>query len=65
VSPGAQSDHYSGPTGAITFVWHCASALGGASGGQPGRMQLCGQRRAATIGVIQMSPYVQVRRVRE
>ena len=34
----------------------CASALGGGSEGQPARMQLCGQRQAATIGVIQMSP---------
>ena len=36
--------------------WHCASALGGASEGRPARMQSCGQRRAATIGAIQMSP---------
>ena len=36
--------------------WHCASALGPASVGRPARMQSCGWRRAATIGVIQMSP---------
>jgi hypothetical protein len=36
--------------------WHCASALGGASRGQPARLQSSGQRGAATIGVIQMSP---------
>jgi hypothetical protein len=37
-------------------AWHCASALSGALEGQPTRMQSCGQRPAARIGVIQMSP---------
>jgi hypothetical protein len=40
----------------LALAWRCASALGGASEGRPARMQSCGQRRAATIGVIQMSP---------
>ena len=43
------------PAGQL-LAWRCASALGGASQGRPARMQSCGQRRAATIGVIQMSP---------
>ncbi len=37
-------------------AWHCASALGGVSEGRPARMQSCGKRRGAMIGVIQMSP---------
>ena len=36
--------------------WHCKSALGGAPEGRPARMQSRGERRATTIGVIQMSP---------
>jgi hypothetical protein len=32
------------------------SAVGGAAEGRPTRMQSCGQRRAATIGVMQISP---------
>jgi hypothetical protein len=40
----------------LALAWRCASALGGAFEGRPGRMRSCGQRRAATIGVIQMSP---------
>jgi hypothetical protein len=36
--------------------WPCASVLGGASDDWPARMQSCRQRRAATSGVIQMSP---------
>jgi hypothetical protein len=39
-------------------AWHCGSALGSASQVRPARMQSCGPRRAATIGVIQMSPKV-------
>ena len=35
--------------------WHCASARGRASEIRPAQMQSWGQRRAATIGVIQMS----------
>jgi hypothetical protein len=41
---------------AVLLPWHCASAVGGTSAGPPARRQSCGQRRAATIGVIQMSP---------
>lgn len=36
--------------------WRCTAAVGGAFEGWPARMQSCGQHRAATIGVTQMSP---------
>jgi hypothetical protein len=46
------------PLGAARLLsaWHCASGLGGASERRPPRVQSCGQRRDATIDVIQMSP---------
>ena len=43
------------PSSSRVVSWHCAIALDGASEGRPARMQSCGARRAATIGVIQMS----------
>ena len=36
--------------------WRCPRALRGPFEGRPARMRSCGQRRAATISVIQMSP---------